>query len=72
MATGNAQASEAGVGGGSTSIRTLLRLAVIEPGVALRLPVFVGVTLAARLSARKAIRSGDFATWLRDESSRAS
>ncbi len=71
VATGNAQATGAGVGAAPTSLRTLLRLAVIEPGVALRLPVFLGVTLAARLASRKAIRSGDFATWLRDESSRA-
>jgi hypothetical protein len=71
VATGNAQACGSGVGVTPTTMRTLLRLALTDPGVALRLPVFVGVTLVARQSARKAIRTGDFATWLRDESSRA-
>jgi hypothetical protein len=32
--------------------------------------VFVAVHVAARLGARKALRSGDFTTWQRDESSR--
>ena len=53
-----------------TSTRTLLGLAVTRPGLALRLPVFVAVHVAARLGARRALRSGDFTTWQRDESSR--
>ena len=33
--------------------------------------VFVGVTVVARARARRAVRSGDFSTWLRDDSSRS-
>ncbi len=72
VATGNAQAAQLGVRrpGSRTGPRTLLGLAVTRPGLALRLPVFVAVHVAAQLGARKALRSGDFATWQRDESSR--
>ena len=72
IATGNAQAGQLGVRrpGSRTSARTLLGLAVTRPGLALRLPVFVAVHVAARLGARRALRSGDFTTWQRDESSR--
>ena len=56
--------------GSRTSARTLLGLAVARPGLALRLPVFVAVHVAAQLGARGALRSGDFTTWQRDESSR--
>jgi glycosyltransferase involved in cell wall biosynthesis len=41
-----------------------------DPAMALRLPVFLGVTAVSRARAKRRIRSGDFATWLRDESSR--
>jgi hypothetical protein len=51
-------------------VRTLLGLAVTRPGVAARLPVFLGVWLMAALGARRAVRAGDFQTWQRDESSR--
>ena len=73
IATGNTQAANLGVRrpGSRTSVRTLLGLAVLRPGVALRLPVFLGVHVAARLGARRAVRSGDFTTWQRDESSRS-
>lgn len=73
IATGNAQAGQLGVRRSSsrTSARTLLGLAVSRPGVALRLPVFVAVHVAAQLGARQALRSGDFTTWQRDESSRS-
>lgn len=72
IATGNAQAGQLGVRrpGSRTSARTLAGLAVTRPGLALRLPVFVAVHVAARLGARGALRSGDFTTWQRDESSR--
>jgi hypothetical protein len=72
IATGNTQAGQLGVRrpGSRTSARTLLGLAVTRPGLALRLPVFVAVHVAARLGARGALRSGDFTTWQRDESSR--
>lgn len=73
IATGNTQAADLGVRrpGSRTSVRTLLGLAVTRPGIALRLPVFLGVHVAARLGAHRAVRSGDFTTWQRDESSRS-
>lgn len=73
IATGNAQAAQLGVRrpASRTSVRTLLGLAISRPGLALRLPVFVGVHVAAQLGARRALRSGDFTTWQRDESSRS-
>lgn len=71
--TGNVQAQRAGVRRVSsrTRPRTLLALAVARPGVALRLPVFLAVHVAAVVGARRAIRAGDFTTWQRDESSRS-
>ena len=73
IATGNAQATELGVRrpGSRTTTRTLLGLAVARPGLALRLPVFIAVHVLAQLGARRALRSGDFSTWHRDESSRS-
>ena len=70
--TGNAQADAAGVRrpDSSTTWRDLRRLVAEHPGIAHKVPVFLGVTAASRLLARRAIRSGDFTTWLRDESSR--
>ena len=72
VVTGNAQAAEAGVrqSGSATSLTTLGRLAREQPALIPRLAVFLGVTVVARFKARKAIRSGDFTTWQRDESSR--
>lgn len=74
VVTGNAQAARAGVRreGSSTGISTLLGLGRQHPRLLPRLPVFLGVTLVARWKARKAIGSGDFTTWQRDDSSRAS
>lgn len=52
---------------GTGDLRALLRAQPrLFPGVV----VFVVAALAARRGSRKAIRSGDFSTWLRDESSR--
>ncbi|WP_308379989.1 glycosyltransferase [Streptomyces sp. ISL-43] len=52
---------------GTGDLRALLRdQPRLLPGVV----VFVMAALAARRGARKAIRTGDFSTWLRDESSR--
>lgn len=53
-----------------TSRSDLFRVVRREPAMALRLPVFLGVTLISRVRARRRIRAGDFDTWLRDESSR--
>ncbi|WP_196780765.1 glycosyltransferase family protein [Nocardioides sambongensis] len=72
VVTGNVQATELGVRHRSsmTSPAVLARLAVQEPAVGLRLPVFLGIGLIARWKSRRAVRAGDFTTWLRDESSR--
>jgi glycosyltransferase involved in cell wall biosynthesis len=42
-----------------------------RPAAAPKLAVFLAVTVVTRWRARRPIRSGDFTTWLRDESSRA-
>ncbi|MEU8839147.1 glycosyltransferase family 2 protein [Streptomyces roseus] len=52
---------------GTDDLRALLRA---QPSLLPGVVVFVAAALAARRRARKAIRSGDFSTWLRDESSR--
>ena len=72
IATGNAQAGRLGVRrpASRTSVRTVLGLAVSRPGLALRLPVFLGVHVAGQVGAWRAIRSGDFTSWRRDDSSR--
>lgn len=73
VATGNVQASTGGLRrpDSATTPGGLLRLAIGRPGLAIRLPVFLSVAVVARISSRSAVRSGDFTTWLRDESSRA-
>lgn len=73
VATGNAQAVRLGArrAASRTRVRALIGLAVTRPGVAVRLPVFLGVYVVAALGARRAVRAGDFHTWQRDESSRS-
>ena len=73
VATGNAQASRLGVRrpASVTSVRSLGGMLARRPGLASRVPVFVGMAVVARIGAWPAVRTGDFATWLRDESSRA-
>ncbi len=73
VVTGVAQAAAVGATrpGSATTPRRLGALALHRPGLALRLPVFLAVTLVARRSGQRAARAGDFTTWLRDESSRA-
>ena len=71
VATGNTQAGDLGVRRTSgTSLAALARLAVRDPAVAVRVPVFLAVGLVARRRSRRAVRAGDYTTWLRDESSR--
>jgi hypothetical protein len=41
-----------------------------EPRMAPRVALFLSVAALARLRARRTLRSGDYSTWLRDESSR--
>ena len=73
VVTGNTQATDLGVRRASsvTTPSVLLRMAIHHPRVGLRIPVFLGIGLAARWRSRRAVRAGDFTTWLRDESSRA-
>lgn len=54
-----------------TSPRDLVGMLRARPRLAPKLAVFLGVTLVARNLARRSIRGGDYATWLRDESSRS-
>lgn len=70
---GNVEADRQGLRseGSATSVATLLDILRREPAMVFRLPVFLAVTVLARLGARRAVRTGDFTTWLRDESSRA-
>jgi GT2 family glycosyltransferase len=72
VATGNTQLDQ--FGGRSEAAKTswadLLRMVRSEPRVAAGVPVFVGVAVAAKLGSRRRVRSGDFSTWLRDDSSR--
>jgi cellulose synthase/poly-beta-1,6-N-acetylglucosamine synthase-like glycosyltransferase len=72
VATGNVQASRAGVRRASsrTALETLARMVLRRPALVPRLAVFVAVNAVARLAARRAVRAGDFTTWQRDESSR--
>lgn len=72
VATGNVQADAAGLRTSSarTSFQDLIALASREPRLVGKVIVFVAVTLVARVGARRRIKSGDYVTWLRDESSR--
>lgn len=73
VVTGNAQAADLGVrrAESATGVSTLVRMSVRDPRTGLRVPVFLAVGLLARWRSRRAVRAGDFTTWLRDESSRA-
>ncbi|MFI2362296.1 glycosyltransferase [Promicromonospora sp. NPDC019610] len=72
VTTGNVQADRAGLRGAEarTSLGDLGRVVRERPGLAPKVPVFLGVVLAGRLRARTAVRAGDFTTWERDASSR--
>jgi glycosyltransferase involved in cell wall biosynthesis len=71
-ATATAQVGQRTAAGDSARTRRADLVDVVrkDPAMALRLPVFLGVTAVSRARAKRRIRSGDFATWLRDESSR--
>jgi hypothetical protein len=72
-ATGTAQAyGEAQLATDSrTTGKDLLAVVRARPALLLRMPVFLAVAVIARRRARRAISAGDYATWLRDESSRS-
>lgn len=70
--TGNTQADQENLRGSEsrTSLSSLGAMIRHRPQTAPKVLVFVGVTVVARLAARRRIRSNDFTTWLRDDSSR--
>ena len=72
IVTGVAQATAQGARRDDSVTRasTLFDLGRAQPRLIPRITVFLAVTALARLRARRAIRLGDFSTWLRDESSR--
>jgi hypothetical protein len=55
----------------STRMSDLIAIVRAEPRMVPRVTVFASVAVLARLRARRAVARGDYATWLRDESSRA-
>lgn len=71
--TGNTQADQEAIRrpDSVTSLATLRHLGRERPRLIPKIPVFLAFALAARVGARRAIRRGDYQTWLRDESSRA-
>jgi glycosyltransferase involved in cell wall biosynthesis len=73
VVTGNAQAADLGIRHASsvTTPSVLLRMGIHDPRIGARIPLFLGIGLVARWRSRRAVRAGDFTTWLRDESSRA-
>ncbi|MFD4327805.1 glycosyltransferase [Nocardioides sp. NPDC058538] len=71
VATGNHQADQHAARHASTSVSDLIKLGLRRPSIGVRVPVFLTITLLARRLSRRAVRAGDYTTWLRDESSRA-
>jgi hypothetical protein len=61
----------AAVDSARTTKADLLAIVRRRPATAPKLAVFLAFTAVTRWRARRHIRSGDFTTWLRDESSRA-
>jgi glycosyltransferase involved in cell wall biosynthesis len=57
-------------GAGRTSMSDLMAIAREGVGMPPRVMLFLAIAVLARLRARRAVRRGDFSTWLRDESSR--
>jgi hypothetical protein len=60
-----------GVGEARTTRSDLVRIMRHKPATVPRMAVFLALTAVARWKARRPIRSQDFTTWLRDDSSRA-
>ncbi|MET9249242.1 glycosyltransferase [Nonomuraea sp. NPDC003709] len=56
--------------GERTGMRDLLAIVAVDPRLVGAAVVFVMVAVLARRRAARAIRAGDYTTWLRDESSR--
>ena len=68
--TGNVQLERAGItrDDARTSVGDLVQIVGRAPQLMPGAVIFLGVALAARLSASRQIRRGDFTTWLRDDS----
>ena len=71
--TGNAQADAHRWRADESRTRpaTLVDIARRRPDLAVKVPLFVAVAALASWRAQRAVRRGDFSTWMRDESSRA-
>jgi hypothetical protein len=67
---GQMEGQKEGLGGARTTRADLIGIVRAEPLLAPRMAAFLGVTAVARWKARRPIRSGDYTTWLRDDSSR--
>jgi len=74
VVTGNVQADVSSLRGPDTrtGARTLGQVVRRDPRLAGKVVVFLAVGLIASARARRAVKTGDFATWERDESSRRS
>jgi Glycosyl transferase family 2 len=72
VVTGNAQMDASGLRtpAAKTSSRSLLRMISSSPGQFPKIAIFAIVGVFAKVGASVRIRSGDFETWLRDDSSR--
>jgi cellulose synthase/poly-beta-1,6-N-acetylglucosamine synthase-like glycosyltransferase len=70
---GNTQADDLGIRSASarTSVGDVLRIGLRDPRTAPKVPVFLLITLLARVGARRRQARGLADSWLRDESSRA-
>lgn len=71
--TGNAQADAGRWRGAGSRTRPATLVAIMRrrPDLVPKVPLFVGVAAVASWRAQRAVRRGDFSTWLRDEGSRA-
>lgn len=72
VVTGNVEADQRSIRRPESITRPkeLWQIARREPFLVSRIPVFLGVAVASRILAQRAIRRGDTDTWPRDESSR--
>lgn len=72
VATGNVQADRLGLRAPAsrTSMRDLARLVREEPRLSGPVLAFLAVGAAARIRSARSVRSGDFTSWRRDDSSR--
>ena len=72
VVTGNAQLDDLALRADEsrTKYADLLRISVSHPGNPLKVLTFGLITILSKLGARRRVRTGDFTTWLRDESSR--